>query len=95
MVASFRQLFASAKLCMSALALSLAGAVVLDPSSASAQYTPATRAFEAPGCSASDLSSFARDTDLARINPEWKAIRWRLARVRRRRRPVAVHEQYF
>src|SRR5258707_4537577 len=34
-------------------------------------FIPATRAFEAPACSASDLSN---DTDFARVNPEWKPI---------------------
>lgn len=38
---------------------------------ATQQPIPATRAFDAPGCSASDLSN---NTDLARGNPEWKAI---------------------
>jgi hypothetical protein len=39
-------------------------------------YIPATEAFNnSPTCSASDLSSFARDTDLARANPEWKPIK--------------------
>ena len=42
------------------------------PSGVVAQdYIPATRAFDAPGCSTSDLSN---DIDLARSNPEWKAI---------------------
>ena len=48
------------------------------PTHAGADYVPATRAFEAPtpafACSAADLSSFARDIDLGRINPEWKAV---------------------
>src|SRR5882762_3595096 len=34
-------------------------------------YIPATAAFDSPGCSTSDLGN---DIDLARSNPEWKAI---------------------
>src|SRR6266481_2726300 len=55
-------------------ALLLAGGLWLSlaPSRAMAQnYIPATRAFDAPGCSDDDLGD---TTDLARANPEWKAI---------------------